>query len=102
MAKSMNQVNDILNAEEVHDVLNKTFYRNATESARSRKPSKRLNASKAEHYEIICISLYKEDLKRLDDKVGSLKAQGHRKMNRSALIRYALDNVDTTQLPRSY
>ncbi|MCZ7681915.1 MAG: hypothetical protein M5U28_25230 [Sandaracinaceae bacterium] len=51
---------------------------------------------------MICISLYKEDLARLDAKVRELKERGHRKMSRSALIRYALDTVDLEALPRSY
>ena len=51
---------------------------------------------------MICISLYKDDLARLDAAVKKLKAQGHRKMSRSALIRYALDTMDTAGLPKSY
>ena len=31
---------------------------------------------KAEHYEVICISLYKEDLEALDEKVTALKQRG--------------------------
>ncbi len=57
---------------------------------------------KPDHYEVICISLYKEDLARLDAKVAKLKLSGHRKMSRSALIRYALDTADLDGLPRSY
>jgi hypothetical protein len=50
-------------------------------------------------YEVICILLYPEDLARLDAKVRTLKRRGHRKMSRSALIRYALDNVNIDALP---
>ena len=39
---------------------------------------------------------------RLDEKVKLLKAQGHRKMSRSALIRYALDTADLEGLPKAY
>ena len=46
--------------------------------------------------------MYKEDLARLDEKVRALKDSGHRKMSRSALIRFALDQVDLTKLPKSY
>ncbi len=56
---------------------------------------------KPEHYEIICISMYNEDLARLDEKVRALKARGHRRMTRSALIRYALDRVALYDVPRS-
>ena len=57
---------------------------------------------KPDHYEVICISLYTEDLARLDAKVADLKVRGHRKMNRSSLIRFALDQVDASKLPRAY
>jgi hypothetical protein len=39
------------------------------------------------HYKIICISLYSDDLKRLDVLVETLKARGCTRANRSALIR---------------
>lgn len=85
----------VLDSEDVREVLRDTFYRG---KAPPRVPA----AAKPEHYEVICISMYKDDLARLDKKVADLKAAGHRKMNRSALIRYALDTVDPTRLPRSY
>ena len=62
----------------------------------------RAKTVRPDHYEVICISMYKDDLARLDAKVAELKRTGHRKMSRSALIRYALDHVDTKKLPRSY
>ncbi len=65
-------------------------------------PAPRTKPVRPEHYEVICISLYKEDLARLDAKVAELKARGHRKMSRSALIRFALDHVDTRKLPKAY
>jgi hypothetical protein len=102
MDKPISPVDDVLSAQEVHEVLNKSFYKGAPAALPSRKPAKQATPPKADHYEIICISLYKDDLKRLDAKVGSLKKQGHRKMSRSALIRYALDHVDTAKLPKSY
>ena len=55
---------------------------------------------KPEHYKIICISLYNEDLVRLDDMVTQLKKRGLTKASRSALIRYALSNVDLDLVPR--
>ncbi len=56
--------------------------------------------SKPLHYKVICISMYTDDLKRLDTMVESLKARGLTKANRSALIRYALSNVDLEQVPK--
>ena len=55
---------------------------------------------KPDHYEIICISIYKDDLARLDAKVDELKRRGYRRMTRSALIRYALDRVAIDDVPR--
>ena len=47
-------------------------------------------AEKPTHYKVICISMYTDDLERLDEMVETLKARGLTKANRSALIRYAL------------
>ena len=52
------------------------------------------------HYKVICISMYMDDLKRLDGMVESLKARGLTKANRSALIRYALSGVNLEQVPK--
>jgi len=90
-------IRHILDGDEVRDVLRDTFYSN--------KPTRRaktIEKPAPEHYEIICISLYKDDLKRLDEKVSELKKSGHRRMSRSALIRYALDTADLASLPRGY
>lgn len=60
----------------------------------------RRKADKPTHYKVICISMYTKDLKRLDDMVDTLKARGMTKANRSALIRYALSQVDLDQVPQ--
>lgn len=57
-------------------------------------------ADKPTHYKVICISMYTKDLKQLDDMVDTLKAKGMTKANRSALIRYALAQVDLDEVPR--
>jgi hypothetical protein len=56
--------------------------------------------SKPSHYKVICISMYTEDLKRLDNMVEALKSRGLTKANRSALIRYALGEVDLDKVPK--
>ena len=58
-------------------------------------------ASKPCHYKVICISLYTDDLKRLDGLVDQLKQRGIAKANRSALIRYALEQVDLDKVPKA-
>ena len=52
------------------------------------------------HYKVICISMYTDDLGRLDSMVDELKARGVTKASRSALIRAALDQVDLEKIPR--
>lgn len=100
----------LFEGDEVREVLRDTFFRSeATAPAtdptrrprRAKGPAK--TAPKTElSYEVICISMYREDLAALDQKVRDLKAHGHPKMSRSALIRFALAHVDTSALPRSW
>ena len=97
MGKRRSSSVDIFEDDEVNDVLRDTFY--ATKRKRRRTKAK---PQKADHYDVICISLYNEDLERLDKMVQTLKKKGHRKMSRSALIRFALDQVDLDALPRGY
>ena len=57
---------------------------------------------KPTHYKIVCISLYTEDIARLETLVAELKRRGHTKANKSAVIRYALDSVDIDKMPKGY
>jgi len=57
---------------------------------------------KPTHYKIVCISLYTEDIARLETLVAELKRRGHTKASKSALIRYALDTVDIGRMPKGY
>ncbi|MEZ4338324.1 MAG: hypothetical protein R3B82_17015 [Sandaracinaceae bacterium] len=103
MANETKGVRALFDADEVREVLEETFYKREPAKAAPAKRKRRRAAKKADvPYEVICISLYKDDLRRLDEKVKVLKARGHRKMSRSALIRYALDTADLDGLPRSY
>jgi hypothetical protein len=86
---------NVFEPDEVDSVLRGAFY------ARGAEPTVRSTRPKAEHYEVICISLYKEDLAALDAKVTELKKRGHRRVSRSSLIRYALTSLDLTDVPRS-
>ncbi|MEM9067499.1 MAG: hypothetical protein AAGE52_03305 [Myxococcota bacterium] len=91
-------LDELFDKNELQEVLEDGFY--AAPKPRTKKKKKK--KAKPDHYEVICISLYKEDLARLDEMVAKLKASGHRKMSRSALIRFALDTADLDALPRSY
>jgi hypothetical protein len=85
----------VLDADEVQGVLSGAFYSPELPAKRSKRV-----AAKADHYRVICISLYTKDLDRLDGLVRDLKARGVTKANRSALIRVALDQVDIDKVPR--
>lgn len=51
------------------------------------------------NYKTLCISMYAPDIERMDAKVEALKARGVRHASRSALIRYALDQIDPATVP---
>ncbi|MBI3179299.1 MAG: ribbon-helix-helix protein, CopG family [Deltaproteobacteria bacterium] len=55
---------------------------------------------KPQHYKIVSISLYNEDIERLDRMVRELKARGHYKINKSQLIRQALMQLDLDALAK--
>ncbi|UJR80737.1 hypothetical protein [Sandaracinus amylolyticus] len=104
-------VRELFDDGEVREVLRETFYRaeapsrtvakTTPEAETSSGKRKRVQKPKPDHYEIICISMYKEDLARLDEKVAALKSRGHRRMTRSALIRWALDQIENLEtVPR--
>ncbi len=86
----------VLDREEVEGVLSSSFYA----SAKPITSSKRDPAEKPTHYQVICMSMYTDDLARLDSMVDQLKARGLTKANRSALIRYALDSIDLDRVPK--
>jgi hypothetical protein len=94
-------VDGVFDDDEVSAVLRDTFYGGKT-AKRGRNNSKKVKKKKPDHYDVICISLYKEDLAQLDEMVTKLKKRGHRKISRSALIRFALDQVDIRDFPRAY
>jgi hypothetical protein len=82
---------------ETEAILRDGFYGHAP-LVRAPEPAK----PKPTHYKIVCISLYNEDIARLEALVAELKKRGHTKANKSALIRYALDSVDIERMPKGY
>lgn len=100
--KGASKLRDALDAGEVREVLEDTFYRAEPKRGAGKRRRGGTRKPKPDHYEVICISMYKEDLARLDDKVARLKEGGHRKMSRSALIRFALDHAPLDKLPKAY
>lgn len=89
----------VLDGDEVQGVLSGAFYQ-APPGSRTIAKAKEAEKAKPTHYKVICISIYNEDLKHLDELVGQLKKRGMTKANRSALIRAALQQVDLDRVPR--
>ena len=92
MAKLMQQ--DPL--DEADGILREQFY------GKKLAPPVRPPKEKPTHYKIVCISLYTEDIARLEAMVKELKHRGHTKANKSAVIRFALDNCDLDKMPKGY
>jgi hypothetical protein len=98
----------LLDRDEVEGVLSGAFYTPAAEPRSHRgngdveraPSSSRKEPQRPLHYKVICISMYTDDLARLDEMVDELKSRGLTKANRSALIRHALGNVDLDKVPR--
>ena len=61
---------------EADQILGEEFY-----GSPSRRHKKATAAPKPTHYKIVCISLYTEDIDRLDALVAELKKLGHSKAN---------------------
>jgi hypothetical protein len=111
MSESPSAAHALFDRDEVREVLEASFYRSEVPDAAAARrrsglveggPSKgrRARKPKPDHYEVICISMYVEDLAALDAKVDALKQRGHRRMTRSALIRYALNRLAVEDVPR--
>jgi hypothetical protein len=85
--------------DESNGVPSGTFYSGQASAKTVSEPASKRDA-KPSHYKVICISMYTDDLKRLDRMVEELKSRGLTKANRSALIRYALGEVDLERVPK--
>jgi hypothetical protein len=76
-------------------ILEEQFYRALPRRVRPK-------AAKPSHYKIVCISLYNDDIARLETLVAELRRRGFSKANKSQLIRFALDTVDLDKMPKTY
>ena len=54
---------------------------------------------KPTHYKVVSISLYQEDISRLEALVKTLKERGHSGANKSMIIREALRQLDLENIP---
>ncbi|MBN1959341.1 MAG: hypothetical protein JW841_00215 [Deltaproteobacteria bacterium] len=58
--------------------------------------------SKPQHYRIMSISMYTDDIERLEQMVAELKRRGNYKANKSQLIRHALTKVNLDEVPEEF
>ena len=65
-----------------------------------RKPPPKV-VDKPQHYKIVSISLYLEDIERLEAHVNTLKKRGHTKANKSQVIRQALALLDLDKVEKA-
>ncbi|MBL8678435.1 MAG: hypothetical protein JNK05_04685 [Myxococcales bacterium] len=124
--KSSAPVSEVLESEDVREILRDGFFsaappplarvrteddgsvddasarRPLTTARRARKSSKKapLPKDRPEHYKVICISFYNEDLALLDRVVKDLKKRGFTKANRSAVLRAAMQQFDPAKVSR--
>jgi hypothetical protein len=102
--------NDPLKDAETDLILSETFYGGSKRPTRFARATPAppvgvepvAKPAKPTHYKIVCISLYNEDIERLEQLVADLKRRGHTKANKSAVIRFALDQVDVGKMPKGY
>lgn len=90
----------VLDRDEVEGVLSGTFYERTPPASVTQLTKAAKLEDKPAHYKVICISMYTDDLQRLDGMVDQLKNRGLTKANRSALIRYALAEIDLDRVPK--
>lgn len=74
--------------------------RSLTTAQRAKKSSKKAAKERPDHYKVICISLYNDDLALLDRVVKELKKRGFTKANRSAVLRAAMQQFDPSKVAK--
>lgn len=77
-----------------------TGRRSLTTASRAKKTSKKAVKERPDHYKVICISLYNDDLALLDRVVKELKKRGFTKANRSAVLRAAMQQFDPAKVAK--
>ncbi len=80
------------------DMTMRDFFAPKARRGRPAKVSTR-PAERPDHYKVISISLYVEDIERLKTLVNTMKRAGHTRANQSMVIREALRQLDTELIP---
>lgn len=63
------------------------------------KNSLHVRSAKPTDYKVVAISLYMQDIARLDELVAELRRRGFTKASRSAVIRFAVEGLDPKRVP---
>lgn len=91
----------VLDGDEVQGVLSGAFYAaDARSEAAPQARATREPQEKPQHYKVICISMYTEDLDRLDEAVRELKRRGYTRASRSSVLRAAMLQLDLARVPK--
>ena len=88
--------NDPLSQEEILV----DFYRPQNAASQSKSRTRAKTVEKPSHYKIVCLSLYLEDIEKLNSLVAELKKRGHTKANKSQVVRAALEQLDIRRIPK--
>jgi hypothetical protein len=62
---------------------------------------KKIEEENKETYKVITISLYNDDYELLENYLKELKKDGHRRMNKSKILRYALRTMNIKNIPKN-
>jgi hypothetical protein len=90
-------------AENVHEDVpapDESARRSTSAAHRAKKPTKKAAKERPDHYKVICISMYNDDLALLDRTVKELKKRGFTKANRSAVLRAAMQQFDPSKVTK--
>ncbi len=108
-------ISEVFESEDVRAILKDSYFDNNGRAARvthrdaedntlvrsTLRPEPRIaKKPKPDHYKVICISLYNEDLSHLDEIVQALKDRGFTKANRSAVLRAAMLQFDPAKVTK--
>lgn len=81
------------------DASMRDFFAPKVRRGRPAKIGTPVTAERPDHYKVISISLYVEDIERLKTLVRTMKRNGHTRANQSMVIREALRQLDTELVP---
>jgi len=94
-----------LGGDDALDPLADAFYAPRADGAQARTAKRRRGSrerqplQEGKSFRLVTFSFYEDDVARLDELLRLARARGHRKANRSQIVRLALRQVDLSKLP---